>query len=51
MLERAERAIEEEKQRILKETEEQRQREIEALRAQLEDEAYEKALKKLNSNK
>ncbi len=51
MLERAERAIEEEKQRILKETEEQRQREIEALRAQLEDEAYEKALKKLHSNK
>ncbi|XP_051766081.1 GTPase IMAP family member 7-like [Ctenopharyngodon idella] len=47
MLERAERAIEKEKQRILKEKEEQRQREIEALRAKLEDEAYEKALKKL----
>ncbi|KAL0203425.1 hypothetical protein M9458_001443, partial [Cirrhinus mrigala] len=52
MLERAEREIEKEKQRIqkekqhiLKEKEEQRQREIEALRAQLEDEAYEKALK------
>ncbi|XP_016088032.1 GTPase IMAP family member 4-like [Sinocyclocheilus grahami] len=51
MLERAERAIEEEKQRILKENEEQRQREIKALRAQLEDEAYEKALKMLNNNK
>ncbi|XP_058634380.1 GTPase IMAP family member 4-like [Onychostoma macrolepis] len=51
MLERAEREIEEEKQCILKETEEQKQREIEALRAQLEDEAYEKALKKLNNNK
>uniref|UniRef100_A0A8C2A150 AIG1-type G domain-containing protein n=1 Tax=Cyprinus carpio TaxID=7962 RepID=A0A8C2A150_CYPCA len=48
MLERVERVIEKEKQRILKETEEQRQREIGALRAQLEDEAYEKALKKLN---
>ncbi|KAK7166077.1 hypothetical protein R3I93_005993 [Phoxinus phoxinus] len=46
MLERAERAIEKEKQRILKEREEQRQREIQALRAKLEDEAYEKALKK-----
>ncbi len=45
MLEKAEREIEKEKQRILKETEEQRQREIEALRTQLEDEAYEKALK------
>uniref|UniRef100_A0A8C2FVZ8 GTPase IMAP family member 7-like n=1 Tax=Cyprinus carpio TaxID=7962 RepID=A0A8C2FVZ8_CYPCA len=51
MLERAERAIEKEKQRILKEREEQRQREIDALRTQLEDEAYEKALKKLNNNK
>ncbi|XP_016099021.1 GTPase IMAP family member 4-like isoform X2 [Sinocyclocheilus grahami] len=48
MLERVERAIEKEKQRILQETAEQRRREIEALRAQLEDEAYEKALKKLN---
>ncbi|KAL1282111.1 hypothetical protein QQF64_000914 [Cirrhinus molitorella] len=48
MLERVERAIEKEKQRILKETAEQRRREIEALRAQLEDEAFEKALKKLN---
>ncbi|XDV15305.1 hypothetical protein PO909_015423 [Leuciscus waleckii] len=47
MLERAERAIEKEKQRILKEREEQRQREIETLRAKLEDEAYEKALKKV----
>ncbi|KAK7161552.1 hypothetical protein R3I94_004283 [Phoxinus phoxinus] len=46
MLERAERAIEKEKQRILKEREDQRQREIQALRAKLEDEAYEKALKK-----
>ncbi len=36
MLERAEREIEEEKQRILKENEEQRQRETEALRTQLE---------------
>ncbi|XP_050987989.1 GTPase IMAP family member 9-like [Labeo rohita] len=50
MLERAEREIEKEKQRILKEKEEQRQREIEALRAQLQDEAYEKALKRLNNN-
>ncbi|XP_077102701.1 GTPase IMAP family member 9-like [Siphateles boraxobius] len=49
MLERVERAIEKEKQRILKEREEQRQTEIEALRAKLEDEAYEKALKKLNN--
>ncbi|KAK9981201.1 hypothetical protein ABG768_000758 [Culter alburnus] len=47
MLERVERAIEKEKQRILKETEEQRRREIEALRAKLEGEAYEKAFKKL----
>ncbi|XP_073698696.1 GTPase IMAP family member 9-like [Garra rufa] len=43
MLERAERAIEEEKQRILKETEEQRLKEIEALRATLEGEALKKA--------
>ncbi|XP_026116437.1 GTPase IMAP family member 4-like isoform X1 [Carassius auratus] len=49
MLERVERAIEKEKQRLLKENEEQRQREIEALRTQLEDEAYDKALKKLNN--
>ncbi|XP_056091259.1 GTPase IMAP family member 9-like isoform X2 [Rhinichthys klamathensis goyatoka] len=49
MLERVERAIEKEKQRILKEGEEQRRREIQALRAELEDEAYEKALKKLNN--
>ncbi len=49
ILERAEREIEKEKQRILKENEEQRQREIEALRAQLQDEAYEKALQKLNN--
>ncbi|KAF4118576.1 GTPase IMAP family member 9-like [Onychostoma macrolepis] len=48
MLERVERAIEDEKQRILKETEEKRLKEIEALRATLEDEAYDKALKKLN---
>uniref|UniRef100_A0A8C1VGP4 AIG1-type G domain-containing protein n=1 Tax=Cyprinus carpio TaxID=7962 RepID=A0A8C1VGP4_CYPCA len=47
MLERAERAIEEEKQRILKENEEQRQREIEALRAQLEGEALKKAEEKM----
>ncbi|XP_067298774.1 GTPase IMAP family member 7-like [Pseudorasbora parva] len=50
MLERVERAIEKEKQRILKETEEQRLKEIQALRAQLEDEAYEKAVKKLNND-
>lgn len=49
MLERVERAIEKEKQHILKEREEQRQKEIEVLRAKLEDEAYEKALKKLNN--
>ncbi len=48
MLEKVERAIEKEKQRILKETEEQRQRKIEALRTQLEDEAFEKAKEKLN---
>ncbi|XP_048052712.1 GTPase IMAP family member 9-like [Megalobrama amblycephala] len=50
MLERAERAIEKEKQRILKETEEQRRREIEALRATLEGEAYEKAREKVNED-
>ncbi len=49
MLERVEREIEKVKQRILKETEEQRKREIEDLRAQLQDEAYEKALVKLNN--
>ncbi len=49
MLERVEKEIEKEKQRILKETEKQRQRETEALRAQLQDEAYEKALVKLNN--
>ncbi len=47
MLERAEREIEEEKQRILKENEEQRQREIEALRTQLKGEALKKAEEKL----
>uniref|UniRef100_A0A672Q3U1 AIG1-type G domain-containing protein n=1 Tax=Sinocyclocheilus grahami TaxID=75366 RepID=A0A672Q3U1_SINGR len=47
MLERAERAIEEEKQRILKENEEQRQRETEALRTQLEGEALKKAEEQL----
>ncbi|KAL1282107.1 hypothetical protein QQF64_000910 [Cirrhinus molitorella] len=50
MLEKVERAIEKEKQRILKETEEQRQKELEILRAQLEDEAYEKAKKKINDD-
>ncbi len=47
MLERAEREIEEEKQRILKENEEQRQRETEALRTQFEGEALKKAEEKL----
>ncbi len=47
MLERAEREIEKEKQRILKENEEQRQRETEALRTQLEGEALRKAEEKL----
>ncbi|XP_051983594.1 GTPase IMAP family member 9-like isoform X2 [Xyrauchen texanus] len=47
MLQRAEKAIEEEKQRILKEREEKRQKEIAALRAQLEDEAFEKAKQKV----
>ncbi|ROI47907.1 GTPase IMAP family member 4 [Anabarilius grahami] len=50
MLERAERAIEEEKQRILKETEEQRQKEIDALKAELEGEALKKAEEKLNND-
>ncbi|XP_073699436.1 GTPase IMAP family member 7-like [Garra rufa] len=48
ILERAEKAIEEEKQRILKETEEQKQKEIDALKATLDNEAYDKALTKLN---
>ncbi|XP_043107264.1 GTPase IMAP family member 9 [Puntigrus tetrazona] len=42
MLERAERAIEEEMKRILKETEEQRRREIEALKSELEREELNK---------
>ncbi|XP_016323666.1 GTPase IMAP family member 4-like [Sinocyclocheilus anshuiensis] len=50
MLEKVERAIEKEKQRILQETAEQRQKELEILRTQLEDEAYEKAKKKLNND-
>ncbi|XDV15307.1 hypothetical protein PO909_015425 [Leuciscus waleckii] len=50
MLERVERAIEEEKRRILKEREEQRQREIETLRATFKDEDYEKAREKLNED-
>ncbi|XP_056313148.1 GTPase IMAP family member 7 [Danio aesculapii] len=49
MLEKVEKAIEKEKRRILKEMEEQRLKEIAALREQLEDEAYEKALQTLNS--
>ncbi|NP_001124087.1 uncharacterized protein LOC100170776 [Danio rerio] len=49
MLERAERANEEERRRILKEKQEQKQKEIAALREQLEDEAYEKAMKRLNN--
>uniref|UniRef100_A0AAR2KYW8 AIG1-type G domain-containing protein n=1 Tax=Pygocentrus nattereri TaxID=42514 RepID=A0AAR2KYW8_PYGNA len=44
MLEEAERAIEAEKQRILKENEAQRQEEIEKLRAQLEGERLERAI-------
>ncbi|XP_058631764.1 GTPase IMAP family member 9-like [Onychostoma macrolepis] len=50
MLERAERAIEEEKQRILKENEEKRLKEIEALRATLEGEALKKAEEKLKND-
>ncbi|XP_056313158.1 GTPase IMAP family member 4 [Danio aesculapii] len=49
MLERAERANEEERRRILKEKQEQKLKEIAALREQLEDEAYEKAMKRLNN--
>ncbi|XP_059407330.1 GTPase IMAP family member 7-like [Carassius carassius] len=49
MLERAERAVEEEKQRILQENEEQRLKEFEALRARLEGEALEKAEEKLKN--
>ncbi|XP_067260194.1 GTPase IMAP family member 7-like [Chanodichthys erythropterus] len=48
MLERAEKVIEENKQLILKEKEEQKQREIEALRVQLKGEAYEIAVQQLN---
>lgn len=48
MLERAERAIEEEKQRILKEMEEQKQKEIAALRKQFQDEAFEKEKQRVN---
>ncbi|XP_056313180.1 GTPase IMAP family member 9-like [Danio aesculapii] len=48
MLERAERAIEEEKQRILKETEEQKLKEIAALREQFQDEAFEKEKQRVN---
>lgn len=47
MLERAERAIEEEKQRILKETEEQRLKEIEAIRAQVRADVFEKEKQKI----
>jgi len=51
MLERAERAVEEKKRRILKETEEQRLRELEALKAKSKDDkAYEKAREKLNKD-
>ncbi|XP_016403989.1 GTPase IMAP family member 7-like [Sinocyclocheilus rhinocerous] len=50
MLEKVEREIEKEKQRILQKTAEQRQKELEILRIQLEDEAYEKAKKKLNND-
>ncbi|KAK9981200.1 hypothetical protein ABG768_000757 [Culter alburnus] len=50
MLERAERVIVEEKQRILKETEEQRRREIDALRAEFEGEALKKEEEKLNND-
>ncbi|XP_060782431.1 GTPase IMAP family member 9-like isoform X3 [Neoarius graeffei] len=46
MLQEAERAIEAEKQRILKENEAQRQKEIEVLRVKFEGEAFEKARKK-----
>ncbi|KAI7810559.1 GTPase IMAP family member 7-like isoform X1 [Triplophysa rosa] len=48
MLERAEKAIEEEKQRILKEREEQRLKEIEEMRAKVRAEEFEKEQKKIN---
>ncbi|XP_056628838.1 GTPase IMAP family member 9 [Triplophysa dalaica] len=48
MLEKVERMIEKEKKRILKEAEERKQKEIEALREKLEDEAFEKAKERLN---
>ncbi|XP_053358863.1 GTPase IMAP family member 9-like [Clarias gariepinus] len=47
MLQEAERLVEAEKQRILKENEAKRQKEIEELRTKLEGEALEKARKKL----
>ncbi|MCI4376109.1 hypothetical protein PGIGA_G00184490 [Pangasianodon gigas] len=47
MLQEAERAIEEEKQRILKENEAQRQKEIDVLRAKFEGEALEREKKEL----
>uniref|UniRef100_A0A3B4E257 AIG1-type G domain-containing protein n=1 Tax=Pygocentrus nattereri TaxID=42514 RepID=A0A3B4E257_PYGNA len=46
MLQEAERAIEAEKQRILKENEAQRQKEIDDLRAQLQEERFEREKKK-----
>ncbi|XP_073721655.1 GTPase IMAP family member 9-like [Misgurnus anguillicaudatus] len=46
MLERAERAVEEEKQRILKETEKQRQKELEDLKETVKAEMYEEEKKK-----
>ncbi|KAA0722157.1 GTPase IMAP family member 2 [Triplophysa tibetana] len=48
MLERAEKAIEEEKQRILKEKEEQRLKEIEEMRANVRAEEFEIEKKKIN---
>ncbi|XP_056594459.1 GTPase IMAP family member 7-like [Triplophysa dalaica] len=48
MLERAEKAIEEEKQRILKETEDQRLKEIEEMRATVRAEEFEREKKKIN---
>ncbi|XP_039539020.1 GTPase IMAP family member 7-like, partial [Pimephales promelas] len=50
MLQEAERAIEEEKQRILKENEEQRQRELEALKYQFQGEELEKMRKEIAKN-
>ncbi|XP_036431191.1 uncharacterized protein LOC118811090 [Colossoma macropomum] len=47
MLQEAERAIEAEKQRILKENEAQRQKEIDDLRAQLKEEEFERQKKKI----